>query len=82
MTSAVKLMLAEHRENMRAEFSVRFQDSKLAEAKIEPIIKDVAQLHTRTNEVEAYAHTWRHKHANVLQRLLLKTGVDHPDDDL
>lgn len=78
VTNAVKVILADFRDALRAEFSSRFQDSKLAEAKIEPIVKEVATLHSRMNEVEAYAHEWRHAHANAIQRMLIRSGNEDP----
>ncbi len=81
VTTSMKIQLADFKEQIRSEFTGQFQDQKQLDLRLKPVTDDVANLHARINEVESYAHDWRHNHANSLQRLYLKAGIESGKDD-
>jgi hypothetical protein len=71
----ISTALGEFKDGLRKEFGERFLDATLAAAKLEPMQRDIAQLHERINSVEDYAHTRTHDLANKIQECELRFGL-------
>ncbi len=79
--TTIKTELADFRTSMEERFDKKFQNAEIAEAKLTPMRKDIEALHARVNEIEDYAHRWRHAHAGPLQRCVLKLDIENPRDE-
>lgn len=77
----MRMLLSDFKEKLTAEFGDRFQDSKLAAARMEPLLKEMTDLRAKINAVEDYAHRWRHAHAGPLQRCILTLKIESSKDE-
>jgi len=81
VNTSMAIQLARFKEEIRLEFTDKFQDQRQLALMLKPVTDDMANLHARINEVEKYAHDWRHAHAGPIQRCVLKLGIESPRDE-
>ena len=79
--TTIKTELADFQSKLEDKFDKKFQDAQVAKLQLAPVLKEIGDLHTRLNEVEEYAHKWRHAHAGPLHRCVLKLGIESPRDE-
>ena len=58
--SAIDNQLSAFRVSLTAEFGSKFEDSRLAEAKLMPIQKEIARIDRHLEEVDNYSHSANH----------------------
>jgi hypothetical protein len=81
VTTSMRVQLADFKEEIRKEFTDKFQDSRQLALMLKPVTDEMANLRAHINEVEKYAHDWRHAHAGPIQRCVLKLGIESSKDE-